>query len=120
MLSTNLVGLVGSPVEIETESSFDEAVIKFKLDKIKLGNIEFENLGILWYDEGNDLFKMQDTTLDETNSTVSATVTHFSKYMVVDKEAWFNAWQQNIVYNLGIRKYQNSISNRLFWKYELE
>ena len=101
MLSTNLVGLVGSPVEIETESSFDEAVIKFKLDKTKLGNVEFENLGILWYDEENDLFKMQDTTLDEANSTISATVTHFSKYMVVDKEAWFNAWQQNIVYNLG-------------------
>lgn len=86
MLSTNLVGLVGAPVEIKTESSFDEAVIKFKIDKIKLGNIEFENLGILWYDEGNDLFKMQDTTFDETNSTISATVTHFSKYMVVDKK----------------------------------
>lgn len=99
MISTNLVGLVGAPVEIKTESSFDEAVIKFKIDKIKLGNIEFENLGILWYDEGNDLFKMQDTTFDETNSTISATVTHFSKYMVVDKKAWFKAWQQQIVYN---------------------
>ena len=101
MLSTNLVGLVGAPVEIETESSFDEAVIKFKIDKTKLGNVEFENLGILWYDEENDLFKMQDTTLDEANSTISATVTHFSKYMVVDKKAWFDTWQQKIVYNLG-------------------
>lgn len=99
MLSTNLVGLVGAPVEIKTESSFDEAVIKFKIDKTKLDNVEFENLGILWYDEENDLFKMQDTILDETNSTISATVTHFSKYMVVDKKAWFDAWQQQIVYN---------------------
>ena len=99
MLSTNLVGLVGAPVEIETESSFDEAVIKFKIDKTKLGNVEFENLGILWYDEENDLFKMQDTILDETNSTISTTVTHFSKYMVVDKKAWFDTWQQQIVYN---------------------
>lgn len=101
MLSTNLVGLVGAPVEIETESSFEEAVITFKFDKSKLGNVEFKNLGILWYDEENDLFKMQETTLDEANSTVSATVTHFSKYMVVDKASWFDAWQQEIVYNLG-------------------
>ena len=101
MLSTNLVGLVGAPVEIKTESNFDEAVIKFKIDKTKSGNVEFENLGILWYDEENDLFKMQDTILDETNSTISATVTHFSKYMVVDKKAWFDTWQQKIVYNLG-------------------
>lgn len=96
MLSTNLVGLVGAPVEIETESSFEEAVITFKVDKSKLGNVEFKNLGILWYDEENDLFKMQETTLDEANSTVSATVTHFSKYMVVDKASWFDAWQQEI------------------------
>lgn len=101
MLSTNLVGLVGAPVEIETESSFEEAVITFKVDKSKLGNVGFKNLGILWYDEENDLFKMQETTLDEANSTVSATVTHFSKYMVVDKASWFDAWQQEIVYNLG-------------------
>ena len=101
MLSTNLVGLVGAPVEIETESSFDEAVITFKVDKSKLGNVEFENLGILWYDEENDLFKMQETTLDKANSTVSATVTHFSKYMVVDKAAWFDAWRQEMVYDDG-------------------
>ncbi len=37
MLSTNLVGLVGAPVEIETESSFDEAVITFKVDKKIMG-----------------------------------------------------------------------------------
>ena len=110
MLSTNLVGLVGSPVEIETESSFDEAVIKFKLDKTKLGNVEFENLGILWYDEENDLFKMQDTTLDETNSTVSATVTHFSKYMVVDKKAWFDTWQHEIVYDSEIEDIQTVLA----------
>lgn len=101
MLSTNLVGLVGAPIEIETESSFDEAVITFKVDKSKLGNVEFENLGILWYDEENDLFKMQETTLDEANGSVSATVTHFSKYMVVDKRAWFDVWRQEMVYSLS-------------------
>lgn len=37
MLSTNLAGLVGAPVEIETESSFDEAVITFKVDKKIMG-----------------------------------------------------------------------------------
>lgn len=32
-----VVGLVGAPVEIETESSFDEAVITFKVDKKIMG-----------------------------------------------------------------------------------
>lgn len=42
MLSTNLAGLVGAPVKIETESSFDEAVITFKVDK-KIMDIVYKN-----------------------------------------------------------------------------
>ena len=36
VLSSNVVGLIGSPYEIETSSSFDEATITFTIDQTKL------------------------------------------------------------------------------------
>lgn len=64
------------------------------IDRSKLGDTEFDNLLFLWYDEENDNFVELDTVLDEDNSTVSVETTHFSKYMLVDKVEWFNAWKK--------------------------
>lgn len=44
----------------------------------------------LWYDEANDNFVELDTVLDEENSTASVVTEHFSKYLLVDSEAWYN------------------------------
>ena len=54
-----------------------------------LGETEFDNLLFLWYDEENENFVELDTEHDEEDSTVSTTVTHFSKYMIVDAKEWF-------------------------------
>lgn len=40
----------------------------------------------------------QETHYDEINMSVSTEVNHFSKYMVVDKEEWFEAWNKEIKY----------------------
>ena len=58
-----------------------------------LGDTEFDNLLFLWYDEENQHFVELETEHDEENSTVSTTVTHFSKYMLVDGLAWYTNWQ---------------------------
>ena len=99
ILCTDVVGLVGEPFEIETNSEFDKATLMFKVDKNKLGNVEFENLLFLWYNEEENEFIELETILDEVNSTASITTTHFSKYMVVDKRAWFEAWAVELDYN---------------------
>lgn len=93
MLCTDVVGLIGEPFEIKTESQFDKATITFKVDKSKLGNTSFDNLLFLWYDEENDEFVELETVYDAENSTVSIETTHFSKYMLVDQEEWFDAWK---------------------------
>ena len=98
ILSSDVVGLVGEPFEINSTSQFDKATITFKVDKSKLGNTSFDNLLFLWYDEENDNFVELDTVLDEDNSTVSVETTHFSKYMLVDKVEWFNAWKKASLY----------------------
>ena len=96
--SSRLVGLVGVPVEIETTSEFETAEIVFTYDPDELGDIDEDDLCVMWYDEDNDIFVLQESTVDTTNHTVSAIVNHFSKYMVVDKQQWFNAWRNSMDY----------------------
>jgi len=100
MLSSEVVGLVGAPVEITSTSQFDEAVITFTYDDTQLGDVPEENLSIMWYDEENNWFKIldQESVVDTENNTVSVTTTHFSKYMLVNKEEWFETWIDSINY----------------------
>ena len=94
VLCSNVVGLVGEPFSIESESSFDKATITFTVDKTKLGETEFDNLMFLWYDRENDNFVELETSHDAANSTVSVETTHFSEYMIVDSKQWFDNWEQ--------------------------
>lgn len=100
-LCSEVVGLVGEPFEIETTSEFDTATLTFFIDKSKLGETEFDNLLFLWYNEEDDEFVELETVLDEENSTASIVTTHFSKYMIVDSLAWFNAWRNAPDYRNG-------------------
>lgn len=99
ILCTDVVGLIGEPFEIETTSEFDTATLTFTIDKSKLGETEFDNLLFLWYNEEENDFVELETTLDEENSTASIVTTHFSKYMVIDKYKWFEAWAVEFDYN---------------------
>lgn len=94
--SSRVVGLFGEPFEIETEVEFESATLTFKVDKECLGDIPFENLMFLWYDEENYLFVELETTLDEVSGTASINTTHFSKYMLVDKQKWYDAQYNQI------------------------
>ena len=99
IISSNVVGLVGEPFEFQTSSNFDEAVISFGIDKEKLGDTSFDNLLYLWYDEENYRYVELETIYDYDNSTVSVKTTHFSRYMIVDKQLWFKAWEEKFNYN---------------------
>ena len=96
ILCSEVVGLVGEPFEIKTTSQFDKATLTYVIDKSKLGDTEFDNLLFLWYDEENDNFVELDTMLDQENSTVSVETTHFSKYMIVNREEWYKAWSTEL------------------------
>ena len=99
IICSDVVGLIGEPFEIKSESQFDTATITFKIDQTKLGNTGLDNLLFLWYDEENYEFVEMETTHDAINSTVSITTTHFSRYMVVDKSKWYEAWAVKFNYN---------------------
>ena len=94
-MCSNIVGLIGEPYDISSYSLFDEAEITFKIDQSYISNTKFENLKILWYNEEEQRFIEMETVPDEKNSTLSTTVNHFSKYLIVDCEQWYNAWKEN-------------------------
>ncbi len=94
-MSTNVYALIGEPFNFTSITDFESATITFKIDKTKLGDTKFDNLLILWYDEENQIFEEMETFHDETNSTVSTTTTHFSQYMIVDSEKWFDNWEKS-------------------------
>ncbi|MCM1508719.1 MAG: VWA domain-containing protein [Ruminococcus flavefaciens] len=97
-ICSGVVGLVGVPFSIKTTSEFDTATLSFKIDQSKLGDTDFNDLLFLWYDEDNYQFVELETTYDEDNSLVSVQTTHFSRYMVVDKYRWFEAWNKDLNY----------------------
>lgn len=93
MMCANVVGLVGEPFDIETTSDFDNATITFSIDSTKLDGKSLDDLLLLWYDEENDNFVELNTQVNAENNTISLTTTHFSKYMLVDKQEWFDCWK---------------------------
>lgn len=110
VLSSNVVGLVGSPIDIHTDSQFDEATITFHYDKERLGEINAENLAIMWYDEENNSYVvLEDSIVDTEAGTVSYVTTHFSTYLLVDSDAWYELWRNAPDYNSDNGKYMDLV-----------
>lgn len=100
ILSSNVVGLIGVPVEIKSSSSFDQATIAFTYNEELLGEVNEEDLRVMWYDEENNQYVIMDdeTVIDTENNIVSYTTTHFSTYLVVDRRAWYDVWSNALSY----------------------
>lgn len=100
ILSSSVVGLIGVPVEIESDTEFEQAIITFTYNESMLGSTQEKDLAVMWYDEENDKYHIfdKDSVIDTVNNTVSYSTTHFSTYLLVDRQQWYNAWKYNIDY----------------------
>ena len=103
-LSSEVVGLVGVPVEIRCTSEFEKATITFWYDKNELGDTNENDLAIMWYDAANNRYRLLDgeSVINTEKGTVSYVTTHFSTYMLVDKKKWYAAWKENLDYRTNI------------------
>lgn len=111
-LSSDVVGLVGVPVDIRSFTDFDTAVITFTYDETKLGDIPEENLCMMWYDEANNIYQiLEDSVVDTGNHTVSYTTTHFSTYLLVDRQIWYDAWRADIDYSTYVVGNEENVIN---------
>ena len=100
VMSSDVAGIVGSPVNITSSAEFNTATITFTYDDTLLNDTTEEDLIILWYDRENKGYVMlEDTIVDTVNNTVSCTTTHFSTYLVIDREIWLDSWREKIEYS---------------------
>lgn len=114
VMTSNVTGLVGDPFEIKTSSYFKRATIGFSIDKSKLGDTDFNDLIVLWYDETNQRFVECNSStgfgfvIDSESSIISITTSHFSQYMVVDSKEWYQVWEDS--YNRIVKGYVGNTS----------
>ncbi len=99
MRSSEVVGLVGVPVDISADVDFDYANITFTYDENMLGDTSEDNLTMMWYDEENDKYVVLDSVTDTENNTVTFETTHFSTYLIVDKQIWLDNMRKDINYS---------------------
>ncbi len=97
--TTNLYGIIGSPVRISTKSEFENASIKFTYDEAQLGETKEQDLGIIRYNEDEEMFEGLNAVLDTSNNTISVETTQLSEYAVVDKTKWLELWSREIHYS---------------------
>lgn len=89
--STDVYGRIGSPINFECDETFDSATVVFYYEDTLLGDTSEDDLGVLWYDEDNGIYVIQDqAVLDTANNTITLVLDHFSTYVVVDIEMWNN------------------------------
>ncbi|MEY9870437.1 uncharacterized protein (TIGR03034 family) [Peribacillus sp. B2I2] len=98
MKTTNLHGIIGSPIRINTQSEFEKASITFTYDESKLGDTLEDDLAIVWYNEEEEMFESLNAVLDTSKNTISVETTQLSEYMVVDKKKWLELWSKEIDY----------------------
>ena len=103
--ASNVVGLVGNPININCQCEFNKAKLKFTYDESNLGDTKAEDLDVLWYDKENSTFRLMNAIVDEQNNTVTIETTHFSEYMLVDKSKWFDNWRNKIDYRTENKGY---------------
>ena len=108
--TTSVAGRKGSPISLDCKESFDSATVVIHYDDTKLGNTQESNLGVLWYDEDNGCYVMQEqAVLDTTNNTITLQTDHFSVYVVVDKAIWNNTMPK--VYTVD----EDNVNNEVFF-----
>jgi uncharacterized protein (TIGR03034 family) len=100
--TANLYGLIGSPVRINTQSEFDKASIKFTYDEAQLGDTSENDLGIIWYNEDEEMFESLNAVLDTGKNTISVETTQLSEYMIVDKKKWLELWSKDTDYSKNL------------------
>lgn len=91
-------GLIGEPVDILSTSKFDKAELSFSYADAALGSTNPADLRVLYYNPATlSLELVDDQKVDAANKQVTATLTHFSTYVLADMRIWAQSWTQGLV-----------------------
>ena len=91
--STDVYSRIGSPLGFNSEFEFDSATVVIHYDDTVLGDTNEDRLGVLWFDEEHGVYIVQSqAVIDVNNNTVTLELEHFSTYVLVDIDEWWNAF----------------------------
>lgn len=96
-VSSLVDGSIGVPVDITSTGEFYYAQLIFEYDEDEIGDAQPEDFAICWIDYENGQIVPLSSTVNEENHTVSATVYHFSPYVLMDLRAYREMWRKNIL-----------------------
>ncbi len=100
VLSTGIRSRIGSPISFECVEAFESATVVFHYDESALGETAEQDLGVLWYDDENGVYVVQEQAIvDENINTVTLELEHFSTYILVDLERWIQDASATIDYD---------------------
>lgn len=94
LINENIPGYIGSAYNFSINGSFDSAELSFKFDESLLSNADFVP-AIYYYNEESQTFEeLENQTI--TGNVVSATTTHFSTYILLNKKEFDKVWEEDI------------------------
>lgn len=96
LFPTNMPGYIGGAYEFLVDGKFDSATIKFEFDNALLQDVSFEPV-IYYYNENTGLLEELPTSI--TGNIASAKVQHFSKYILLNRNVFQNAFEWQDVWS---------------------
>lgn len=93
MSLNNAVGSIGSGVSIKSKHrEVKKAKILFEYNEKEISDEESENYGIAYYNEEKQRTELLVSKVDTSEHTISVETEHFSEYIVVNTNEWYDAW----------------------------
>lgn len=93
LLNNNIAGYVGSAFDFETKGNISSAEITFEFDEALFEDENFDP-AIYYYNEETQMLEELNTTVESNKA--SATVEHFSTYVLLDKKTVNEVWEEYI------------------------
>lgn len=93
LLDTSLPGYIGAAFDFSIDGAFEEAVISFTFDESYLSDSTFDPV-IYYFNEETQCLEELDTTVE--GNVASATVTHFSTYILLNRRDFDLVWSTEI------------------------
>lgn len=92
-LTEEIPGYLGAPYDFTTDIDFDEATMTFTYDESVVSD-DFRP-EIYYYNEEKQLLeKVENQTHDPSKNQVTAKVSHFSTYLLLNGAEWEKAWEE--------------------------
>lgn len=98
IINSSIPGYIGNAYEFSTSENFDSAKVTFHVDQELFQNENFDPQIYYYNEESQLLEKLENQSVDREKGTVSASLQHFSTYIVLDGKEFSEAWNENIGY----------------------